>query len=403
MDAVEEALADLRILDLSQGIAGPYCTKWFSDFGARVTKVETPGTGDVSRSLGPFPGDEPHPEKSALFLYLNTRKRSLTLDLDREAGQAIFRRLLEGADMVVDDSPTGTMERRGLAYEDLKQAHPGLVFVALSNFGRTGPDRDAPATDLTLAARSGTMSHRMLKGRPPIKMGGAQSLYMGGRSAFLAAMGAVLQRDVTGEGQLVDVSLLEAVAINDLALPTTYSYQGVARQPTAPPATRGRGGMGPYPCKDGHVNVLPGVGGLKKLAAMLGDPSLAEHEWFRDHQLRLQHAQEFDEQFMDPWFRERTRQEIVDRAQEAGMPFSYQIRTDEVMEDPQLVAREFFVTLDHPEAGALEYPTSCVRFDHDRPVLGRAPLLGEHTEEILCGELGVEPAEVERLRAEEVA
>jgi crotonobetainyl-CoA:carnitine CoA-transferase CaiB-like acyl-CoA transferase len=394
----DEALADLRILDLTQGIAGPYCTKWFADFGAGVIKVEPPGTGDSARHLGPFPDDVPHPEKSALFLYLNTRKRSITLDLDREAGQAVFRRLAAEADLLVDDSPPGTMERRGLAWSELAGTNPRLISVALSNFGQSGPYRDYPATDLTLAAFSGTMSNRVLANRQPLRMGGAQSLYMAGRSAFIAALGAVLLRDTTGEGQLVDVSLQEGAAVNDLAAPTTYSYHGLVHPPRIPPAARGRGGLGPYPCKDGTVDVLPGVGGMRKLAAMLGDPGLADHPWFRNHALRAEHAQEFDDKFMDPWFLERTRDEIVEAAQEAGMPFSYVIKTSEVMADPQLLAREFFAPIDHPVAGALPFPKSCVRLAASPSETGRAPLLGEHNEAILCEELGYTLSELEELR-----
>ena len=203
------ALGDLVVLDLTEGVAGPYCTKWFSDFGAQVIKVET-HEGDAARREGPFLDDVQHPETSALFLYLNTGKQSITVDLTQEAGQAVVARLARTADLVVDDSPPGTMAARGLAFEDLSPENAGLVYVAISAFGQTGPHRDYPATELTAAAFSGTMSARALRGRRPIKMGGAQSLYITGRSAFIAAMGALLLRDATGVGQFVDVSVQEA-------------------------------------------------------------------------------------------------------------------------------------------------------------------------------------------------
>jgi crotonobetainyl-CoA:carnitine CoA-transferase CaiB-like acyl-CoA transferase len=398
----EQALSDLRILDLSQGIPGPFATKCFSGFGANVIKIEPLGRGDSARQMGPFPNDEPHLEKSALFLYLNTRKRSLTLNLDSDQGQAIFRRLAANADLLVDDSAPGTMERRGLSFETLSKENARLIVVAISNFGQSGPYRDFPASDLTLAAFSGTMANRALHGRQPIRMGGCQSLYMSGLSAFIAAMGAVLLRDTTGEGQFVDVSLLEGTAVNDLAGPTTYSYHGLARNMRGFPAGRGRGGMGAYPCKDGTVDVLPGVGGLKKIAVMLGKPELAEHPWFRDHALRAKHAKEFDNEFLEPFFRERTRTEVVDRAQEAGLPFSYAIDTAEIMEDPQLAAREYFSSVDHPVAGPLPYPTSSIRLDGEPAVTERAPLLGEHTEEILTGELEYTKEALQQLRDAEV-
>jgi crotonobetainyl-CoA:carnitine CoA-transferase CaiB-like acyl-CoA transferase len=397
-----EAFAGLRVLDLTQGIAGPYCTKWFADFGADVIKIEPPGNGDAARASGPFPGDIPNGEVSGLFLYLNSRKKSVTLDLDSETGQQIVRKLAAGADLLFEDAPPGSLPAKGLGYDDLRIDHPDLVYVSITNFGQTGPYRDDPATDLTLAAASGTMNVRALAGRQPIRMGGSQSHYIAGRSAFISAMGALLFRDATGEGQWVDVSSLEAAAGNDMAAPTSYSYQGVVLQPRRGPAVRGRGGMGRYPCKDGWVDVLPGVGGLKKLAIMLGDPALASHPWFENHQERNEHASEFDEQFMDPWFKERTRAEIVAAAQAVGMPFSYTVEVGELLSDPQFAARNAFAPVDHPVAGAVRLPGAPALFSETPWQPGRAPLLGEHNEEILCGSLGYDHKDLSLLREQGV-
>lgn len=396
-----QALEDLVILDLSEGVAGPYCTKWFSDFGANVIKVES-HAGDAARREGPFLDDVPHSETSALFLYLNTGKQSVTLDLEHEQGQDLFRRLARSADIIVEDTSPGTMAARGLAYEDLTAENPGLIFVAISPFGQTGPYRDYPVTELTAAAFSGTMSVRELVGRRPIKMGGSQSQYITGRSAFIAAMGAVLLRDLTGEGQLLDVSIQEATAINDLALPTTYSYQGLVHEPRRPPSAGGTAGVGVYACRDGSVDVLPGVGGLKKLAALLDKPELAEHPLFRDHRLRAEQADEFDEQFMHPWFKEHDREDIVERAQALGMPFSYTIQTDQATADPQLTARGFFTSVDHPVVGELEYPTTPAQLSATPGRCERAPLLGEHTEAVLCGRLELSHSELQQLREQKV-
>lgn len=394
----EGALSDLRVLDLTEAIAGPYCTKWFADFGAEVVKIERPGVGDSARSMGPFLHDEPGPERSGLFLYLNTNKKSITLNLDSPTTRQIFNRLVQKADILVESYSPGTMEAWGLPYEALRDVNPRLIMVSISNFGQTGPYRDYPATDLTISAFSGIMSDRGEAGRQPVKMGGAQSQYMAGRVAFIATMAAVLHRDLTGEGQWLDLSVMEAAASNDLASPTTYSYMGLAHRPRLQGFVRGRGGQGLYPCKDGWVAVLPGVGGLKKLAQMLGQPDLASHPWFVDHRLRLQHAQEFDEQFLDPWLQQHTRAEVVEKAQELGMPFSYSMPIDELMTEPQLQAREFFVDIDHPVVGAAKYPGAPARLSESPWKAGRAPLLGEHNEEVYCGSLGYNQEQVAQLR-----
>ena len=383
-----EAFAGLRILDLTQGIAGPSCTKWFADFGAEVIKIEPPALGDAARSAGPYPGDLPNAEASGLFLYLNGRKKSVTINIRSEAGRGIVRRLAGEADILFEDFGPGELSAWGLGYEQLQSENRALIYVSMTNFGQTGPYRDDPATDLTLAAASGTMSVRALAGRQPIRMGGSQSYYIAGRVGFISVMGALLSRDVTGEGQAVDLSSLEAAAANDMAAPTTFAYQGLIHRPRRGPAPRGRGGMGRYPCKDGWVDVMPGVGGLKKLAVMLGDPALASHPWFEDHQLRSEHATEFDEQFMNPWFKDRNRAEIIAAAQAVGMPFSYSVGVDELFADPQFEARSAFPTIEHPVAGEQRLPGAPASLSLTPWQAGPAPALGAHNEEILCGRLG---------------
>jgi len=397
-----EAFAGLRILDLTQGIAGPSCTKWFADFGAEVIKIEPPAAGDAARSAGPYPGDLPNAEASGLFLYLNSRKKSVTINIRSEAGRGIVRRLAGEADILFEDFGPGELSAWGLDYEALRGVNQALIYVSVTNFGQTGPYRDDPATDLTLAAASGTMNVRALAGRQPIRMGGSQSYYIAGRVGFISVMGALLSRDVTGEGQAVDVSMLEAAASNDMAAPTSFAYQGLIRQPRRGPATRGRGGMGRYPCKDGWVDVMPGVGGLRKLAVMLGEPALAAHPWFEDHQLRNEHAAEFDEQFMDPWFKERTRAEVVAAAQAVGMPFSYTLGVDELFDDPQFEARNAFATVEHPVAGRQRLPAAPAALSATPWQAGPAPLLGEHNEEILCGRLSYTRNELSVLREQGV-
>ncbi|HJP41266.1 MAG TPA: CoA transferase [Dehalococcoidia bacterium] len=396
------ALDDLRVLDLSQGLAASYCTKWFADFGADVVKIEPPGPGDPVRGLGPFKDDVPNPDTGASFLYLNGGKKSVSLSLESDTGRDILRRLAARFDVVVEDFVPGTLPGIGLGEADLRAPNPKLIYLSLTNFGQTGPYRDYPVTELTLGAISGTLGDRVIKDRRPLKMGGYQGMYIGGRVAFISAIAAIYNRDKTGEGQYIDLSLMEAAAGNDLASPTTYSYTGVVHQVRRPPSARGRGGQGRYEAADGFVDVMPGVGGLKKLAAMLGDPELAQHELFKNHTLRAQRAEEFDKQFMEPYFQGKTRAEIVESAQEHGMPFSYTLRPAELLEEPHLKARNYFVETDHPVAGKVTAPGAPMRLSETPWRTGPAPQQGESNQAVLGDDLGLSSTELTRLREQRV-
>lgn len=392
----EPAFFGLRVLDLSSQSAAAHCTKWFAGFGADVILVEPPG-GSPARRVGPFAGDGTGTDDSLSFRYLNGGKQSITLDLQQEAGRELLRRLLPTADLLVEDSAPGTMGSLGLAWEDLRPINPRLVYLSVTPFGQNGPYRDLPATDLTLAAFSGTMNDRVLAGRNPIRMGGSQGDAIGGRVAFISAMAALLARDTTDEGQHVDVSLQEALAGVDMAAPTTYTYTGVVHQPRRTASTRGRGGLGRYPVKDGWVDVMPGVGGLPKLARLLGDPSLATHELFTDHALRARKADEFDRQFMDPWLSQHTAREVVEQGQALGMPFSYTMSLRELLDDPQLAARGFFATTADAGARKAIEPGAPVRMSAAPWESRRAPATGEQEREVLGDRLGLTPADIARL------
>ena len=398
----EAAFSGLRVIDLCDGRAGAYCTKWFADFGAEVIKIEPPA-GAALRARGPFVGDRPHPETGASFLYLDTGKKSITLNLEQPLAVRIARRLIATADVLVEDRAPGSLDAIELSYPELEADNPRLVYLSISPFGQNGPYRDYPATDLTLAAFSGTMHDRMIAGRNPVRMGGAQGDAIAGRVAFIATMGALLHREATGRGQHIDLSMLEAIAGNDLAAPTTYSYNGMVHQPRRQPAARGRGGLGRYPCKDGWVDVMPGVGGLKKLAILLGDPSLAEHELFTDHALRAKHADAFDAEFMIPWLETRNRDEVVEQAQRLGMPFSYTLSTDELLRDPQLEARGFFVTVEQPVTGPVTQPGPPARLSGSRWEAKPAPVLGSANHDVLVGELGYTREQLTQLREQGIA
>ena len=233
----EPALADLRVLDLSRDIAGVYAAKLLADFGAGVIKVEPP-EGDPVRRLGPFPGDLPDPEKAGLFLFLNTNKRSLTLDVSTVSGQVVLRRLLAKADVLIEDFAPGTMSAWGLGYDDLSAEFPGLVYASVTPFGQSGPYSSYGGNALTALAQGGLMYVTGDAGGGPQAGVGDLALYQAGVQLWLGVLAALAYRDATGEGQQVDVSTAEAVAAGDEYSTALYAFAGaiVARaQGLTPP------------------------------------------------------------------------------------------------------------------------------------------------------------------------
>ena len=203
------ALSDLRVVDLSTGVAGPFCSKMFADFGADVIKVEPPA-GDESRFLGPFPDNRPDSESSGMFIYLNRNKRGVTLDIESEEGRASAADLFAEADVLLESFPPGYMDALGFAYESLESSNPRLVHVSITPFGQTGPWRDYVSTELVQHAASGQSYANGSPEREPLKQPGFESAFQAGACAFLGAMTALADRDVSGRGQYVEVSEFEA-------------------------------------------------------------------------------------------------------------------------------------------------------------------------------------------------
>ncbi len=199
----QSALSDIRVLDFTQYIAGPYCAKLLADYGAEVVKVERPGTGDGARCIGPFPNDTPHPEKSGTFLHLNTNKRSITLDLKTDEGRRIALDLAARSDAVVESFRPGTMEGFGLSYEALSTVNPSLVMTSISNFGQTGPYRDRRGSELIFYGMGGELYSTGVSEKEPLKLGGTVGLYQAGTIAAYATLGAIFTARDNGAGQHV--------------------------------------------------------------------------------------------------------------------------------------------------------------------------------------------------------
>ncbi len=398
----EGALSDLCVIELAQGIAGPYCGKLFTDLGADAIKIEPLG-GDRSRRYGPFPHDEPHAEKSGLYLHLNTGKRSLTLDIGVVSGQLILKKLLGKADVLIEDE----MSRIDGA---LAAGFPDLVRVSITPFGRTGPYKDYQGNSLTAMAMSTIMYNTGEPDREPLTTGGTPADYIAGIHGWIGALAALAYRTRESKGQHVDVSLADAAACADEYNAAMYAFQGAIRRRYYSRHIFGY----PYdilPCKDGHVVVVPGANGFPQrgmvaegsvspMALLMENTELDQTEFFQSGQARMVRWQEFDELLL-PWLREHDAQEIVMTAQALRMPFALVPSVKDLLDDPHLAERSYFQRIDHPQAGELPYAGPPFRMTETPPQIERAPLLGEHNEAVLS-ELGYSKEDQEILRERDV-
>ena len=395
-DEPRPPLTGLRVLDLTHHVAGPYCTKLLADFGADVIKVERPGVGDAARRTGPFAQDIPGIERSLLFQHLNTGKRSLTLNLRSSAGVEIFRKLARSAHILVENFAPRVLPSLGLGADSLLSANPSLVIVSISNFGQTGPYRDLPATHLTEYALGGSMYIIGYKDREPLQGPGRQAEYVAGLFAVLGALGAYAHASETGQGQHVDVSILEAVASIQENTTSTWAYSGDIWRRDG--SRRLPYPMTILPCRDGHIGVNAVTEQQWELMlALMERLDLQEDPRFANGQARLENADELDRE-LTKWLILRDKEEVYHAAQSYRVPFGRVSTTTDLLSNPQLLAREYFNRVEHPELGELTLPGAPFRLPTSPARQRRAPLLGEHTAEVL-GEIGLDAADVERLTA----
>ena len=433
------ALSGLTVLDLSQNISGPYCTKLLADYGATVIKIEKPRTGDDSRrasnpgeicrgepmcspakgrhtglplrdtpnssgrSVFPAPlgrhssNDALDIEKSGLFLLLNTSKKSITLDIENEAGRDIFMRLVKQADIIVENFKPGTIARLGLNYEALTEINPDLIMASISYFGQTGPHHDWEGADIVAQATGGLMHLTGAPGREPLKLPLSQAELQAGLNAAVAILCAVYYRDATGEGQYIDISVQEAVAsILEGAL-SAYSYSGVAlnrigaRHRFKCPSTIMK-------AKDGYVHMEAGAY-WDHFAAMVEAPELLQPRLASI--FRYRYADEVEEAIR-PWVESRSAEEIFTEGQEWRMPVAKVMGVEELADDPQYKARDYFQDIDHPQAGRLTYPGAPFKMSDTPATISRAPLLGEHNDEIYSGPLKLNRKKMAELKERNV-
>jgi crotonobetainyl-CoA:carnitine CoA-transferase CaiB-like acyl-CoA transferase len=391
-------LAGIRIVDLSQGVAGGYCTKLLADFGAEVLKIEAPGQGDPLRRFGPFANQDDPRETGALHLYLNTSKSSLTLDTGTATGQALLGRLLESTDALLDDRPPGTLEDEGFDAELLANNYPALVVTRLSAFGQTGPYAQLPATNLTSFAMGGQMAITGDPDREPLKNGGFQAEYQCGLNGMVATVAGLWAAERDGAGDDIDVAAMECMASTLELMLNQYCY-------TQTDLWSGRRGnvmssvVGLYPCADGYIGIHAMPRNFPALARLMDADWMLESEEFGTNAARLAHEDEL-RALVYAWAGDQHKKDVYERAGKVRAPVAYVHEIPDLLASPQLAARAYFANLEHPRAGTHTYPGPPWRMSETPWRARRAPLLGEHTNEVLTGRLGLSLAEIAVLRGE---
>lgn len=399
----EQALSDVKVLDLTWHIAGPYCTKLLADYGAEVIKVEKPGEGDPARRMAPFFKDDPHPEKSGLFLHLNTNKKGITLNLKSAKGKKILKELAKDADILVESFRPHVMPSLGLDYETLEQINPKLLMASISSFGQTGPYRDFKASEIVEYAMGGEMYSTGTAGREPLKLGGNVTQYQAGTVAAVSIMGGLYAAQSQGVGQHVDVSIMETQAGSTdrrIIYLLAYACAGVITTRWPPPREAVRMMIlpqGVYPCKDGFVNTLSLPQWWPRYLEAMEMPELKDDPRFQNI-FSAEAGMEFDAIWYS-WLADHTKDELFEIFRRANIASAPVNSPEDILGNPHLKAREYFTEIDHPETGKVTYPGAPIHMMETPPKTRYpAPLLGQHNKDIYCDRLGYTREDLVKLR-----
>ncbi|MFC8427491.1 CaiB/BaiF CoA transferase family protein [Streptomyces sp. NPDC057253] len=394
------ALAGIRVLDLSRILAAPLATQMLADLGAEVIKVERPGSGDDSRTYGPpfAPGPEgDRTDTAAFYLSCNRNKRSVTVNHASPEGQELIRALAARSDVLVENFRTGTLAKYGLDHESLRALNPRLVYLSVTGFGQTGPYADRPGYDGIFQAMSGMMS---VSGHPeePMKVGVSMIDILTGLYASTAVLAALRHRDLTGQGQFIDLSLLDCGLASLSHFAMNYLVSGEV------PQRRGNGGYGgipsqAFPCKDKPIFLV--AGNDKQFAAFCAAADrtdLLQDERFATTSARIAHREEILP-VLAAILRTRTRDEWLTVLDAHDVPAGPYNEMPEVFADPQIQHREMLIEVEDPTSGPLPMLANPIRFTAT-PVEGYAPppMLGEHTDEVLTALAGVTDSQLAALR-----
>ena len=388
-------LEGMRVIELGSQFSSPFCSKLLADYGADVIKIEKPGSGDSARRHGPFVGNIPHLEKSIPFLYLNTNKRGITLDIETITGRHILESLLDSADILVENFLPQISIDLGLDPSILSSRYPGLIVTSITPFGYSGPYMNMEYTDIVVCALSGLMYHSGDSDQEPLRNVLNQSFYVAGINAAVATLAATFQRLTTGKGQHVDVCATECMASHLVQAVPYYNYMGAikGRRPV-----RGSGIEELMPARDGYV--VPSIQGSQPWSVfteLIGEEGLQDPK-FTTGPGRIEHGEELRsllEQGLKKW----DRKPLFQASGERRLVFGMAQDSGDLVECPHLDSRGFFVNVDHPVVGENKYPglgplISGQEFKIENP----APLLGQHNCEIF-NQLGFNRKDLGLLRS----
>ncbi|WP_441351491.1 CaiB/BaiF CoA transferase family protein [Tuberibacillus sp. Marseille-P3662] len=391
------ALSGIRVLDLSRVLAGPYCTMVLGDLGAEVIKVEAPGGSDDTRTWGPpFQNEE-----SAYYLSTNRNKRAITLNLQTDDGRTILRQLIKQSDVLIHNFKTGSMEKWGLDYEAIRKEHPHIIYCSISGFGQTGPYKHFPGYDFLIQAMSGFMSITGTEESGPMKVGVAITDVLTGLNANIAIQSALIERQRSGEGQFIDISLFDSAVSSLVNVTSNYLISGQV------PGRLGNKhpNIAPYQTFSTQDNpIVIAVGNnhqFYQLCDVMALTELADDERFKDNPSRIEHQVELEQQ-LTARFIEKPADFWVKVCREAGIPCGPIYSMDQVFNDPHAQERGIAVDMEHPTAGTFQVAASPIGTSKT-PVSYRRhpPMVGEHTEEVLTA-LGYTQEQCNQLRQQNI-
>ncbi len=392
------ALTNLKVLDLTRVLAGPFCTMILADMGADVIKIERADSGDDTRSMGPFLNGE-----SAYYMNLNRNKRGMTLNLKDPQGKELFLEMVKKADIVTENFRPGTMENLGIGYETLKEINPRIIYAAISGFGHTGPYKMRPGYDIIAQAMSGLMSTTGWPGGEPTRTGTAMGDVLAGLSCAIGILAAVNARNLTGVGQKVDIALVDSAVASLEIINMIYLIEGRI------PQRIGNRYESTYPydsfkASDGSLVIGAANNKLwKNLCSVMERPELAEAPEYLEVKDRVAKNEEL-KVIVEEWTTKHTVQEAFDLINDAGIPCAPIMSIDQIVKDPHIAGdREMFVKTSHPIAGELTITGSHIKLSDTPPTIRtHSPLLGEHNVEILKELLDMDEEEVKELERRKI-
>ena len=390
-------LTGLTVLDLTRVLSGPYCTMFLGDMGARVIKIEQPGRGDDTRAWGPpFVKGE-----SAYFLGTNRNKESVTLDFKHPGGRRLLDKLIERADVLIENFRPGALERAGLDYISLKQNHPRLIYTSISGFGHTGPRRQQPGYDAVIQAEGGLMSITGAPAGPPYRLGVAIADMVAGLLAAQGILLALYARERTGRGQHIDIGMLDGV----VALLTYHSSMHLVANTSSPRVGNGHATIAPYDtfrASDGEFFLAVGNDEqFRRFCEAAGLQQLPTDSRFATNPARVEHRIELAAQ-LEPVLTQHSRKHWIAVLTEAGVPCGEVREVAEALADAQLLARQMIESVDHATIGPMKVLGLPIKLsDTPGSVRTAPPTLGQHTSAVLT-ELGLNASEIDALRQQKV-